>query len=96
MAEGASDRTPAQKAAESLFDRMGDHSEDVLEDLWADVWPGGYDAWMSAVLEGDPAVEPFRETTFRSVLAELALLCLERSCWRYGGKPVPDGEVSGG
>jgi DNA-directed RNA polymerase beta subunit len=88
------DKTPAQQAASHLFDRMSESSEDVLEELWADTWPGGYDAWIDAVTDGDEAVEPFREETFRHVLAELAALCLERSCGRYGGKPVGESGVS--
>jgi hypothetical protein len=85
-------RTHAQKAADALFDRMSEQSEDVLEDMWADTWPGGYEAWIAAVLKGDEVVEPFREETFRHVLAELALLCLERSRGRVGGEPLPAGD----
>lgn len=94
MSKVRNDESPTQSGATDLYERLSEQSEDVLDEVCAETWPGGEDEWWAQ--DGGPlsAFEEHREATFRLVMGELAVICLERSLGRYGGQPAETGASS--
>lgn len=81
------EQEPARDAAVAMYERLGDHTEDILDEACAETWPGGEDEWWAQ--DGPQSgFEAHREATFRQAMAELAATCLERSLGRYNGSNV--------
>lgn len=63
----AEQQDPIQTAAISLWERMGDSSEDVLDEACADTWPDGVGAWWNHDMSV-PEAEEHRERIFRQIM----------------------------